>query len=180
VRHPKLPLAFAVGGLMAFSLGNRSEFSTTYLEEFACTITSTDLVVRTIAERLRARFQPAMNLSQDSMHVFIALVKDGKADTGVQRVTALGCGEPTAFIDDRYYYYMTPGVLQQLFAKSSHLHTIHDAAVTDGREVGQRVRDAILATIAQERALEPDGKNKVIGGDPDVVLVTSGSAFLLI
>jgi hypothetical protein len=171
--HPSLPLAFTAGGLMFFPVAGRHEHATTHLEEFARTIRSADeLIVREIGERLRVTFQPSMDLAQDSMHVFIALVKDGRADTAALRVTGAKCSSPPMPLVTHPHYAYIPPILGEFYQQTLYLRAIHDPAAMDGREIGRRVGEAIDTGIIQERALDPDGNNKLIGGNPDVVLVT--------
>src|SRR5271166_6211976 len=79
VMHPSLQLAFAVGGLMSFSVGGRYEDTTAHIRRFADTITSSDeLVVSDIADRLRVLFQPPMDAMIDKVQVFIYRPCEGR------------------------------------------------------------------------------------------------------
>lgn len=180
--HPSLPLAFAAAGLMIFTrdLTSRSEYVTAHLEEIARGITSAeDLLVEAIAERVRERFQPAMDLARDKVQVFIALVKDGKGDVGVQRVSDHWITDDvTRFIPGCRHYIM-PCELWDFYGRGDRLEAMHEATVTDPEQVARLTRGFVQECIDQERALNADGKNRVIGGDIDVVLVTAAGARLL-
>jgi hypothetical protein len=71
-------------------------------------------------------------------------------------------------------------MLETFYKNGRHLLAMHDEAVTAEREVARRAREAIDAGITEERVLDADGKNKVIGGIPDVVLVNAAGASPLI
>lgn len=181
VRHPSLPLAFAVGGLMVFPVGSRYENATTHLKEIADTITSpSELVLSRIAERVRLLFQPSMDLERDKVQVFIALVKDGKSDVGVQRVSDARIPDDRTRFIPGCGHYIIPECLWDFYRKGSHLDAMNNQTVNEPREVGRLAREAIQAGIDQERALHEDGKNKVIGGDIDVVVVTATAPPLLV
>jgi hypothetical protein len=178
VRHPKLPLAFAVGGMMRFYLAPRYAWAMEHVAEFADTITSlNELVVREIAERLEKRFQDAMNVERNKMQIFIALVKDGKADLGAQWVSASTItDDPTWFYPDRSRY-LIPCHLHDFYGKGALLDAMNDQAVNVPQEVGRLAREAIQAGIEQERQ---EGKHTTIGGVPDVVVVTDATPPFLI
>jgi hypothetical protein len=180
--HPSLPLAFAAAGLMVFTrdLTGRTDYVTAHLEEIARGITSAeDLIAEAIAERVREQFQPAMDLARDKVQVFIALVKDGKADVGVQRVNDhRSTDDPTRFIPGCRHYIM-PCELWDFYGRGDRLEALHEAPVTDPEQVARLTRGFVQEGIDQECALNADGKNKAIGGDIDVVLVTTAGARLL-
>jgi hypothetical protein len=179
VLHPQLPLAFAVGGMMKFYLASRSRYAWAmeHVADFAKTITSVDeLLVEDIAKRLETLFQPAMTQERDRLQLFIGLAKNGKADVGVQIVSGQTIkDDPTRFIpgDD---YYVIPECIQKFCRKGQHLNAMRNPSVTSAAEVGRLAREAIEAGIVQEAALRADGKNRVIGGRPDVVLIAGGDS----
>jgi hypothetical protein len=178
IRHPTLPLAFAVGGMMQFYLTPQYASAADHVAEFSGTITAVDqLVVADIARGLEARFQAAMTTEKDRLQLFIALVKDGKADVGVQIVSSPTITEdPTRFIpgDD---YYVIPECIQEFCRKGPHLNAMRDQGLASPAEVGRLAREAIAAGILQEASLHGDGRNRVIGGRPNVVFVTKDGAF---
>jgi hypothetical protein len=177
VLHPSLPLAFAIGGLMRFAVRAQYAWATDHVARFARTITSpAQLVLQDIAEQLRVLFQPAMDLERDRMQIFIALMSDGKADVGVQRVTAASIDDdPTRFIPGCRHYIMPEG-LWTFYDQGNRLEVMHDPAVTDPRDVYRFARELIQAGINCEASWHADGKNRVIGGDIDIVLVSSAGA----
>jgi hypothetical protein len=170
VLHRKLQLAFAVGGLMYFHVGHHYEHATTHIQEFGDTITSPDeLVVSEIADRLRLLLQPAMDLADDKVQVFIALVKDGKADVGAQWVSAAHiANDPTHFYPDCTRY-LIPNHLHDFYQNGPHLTAMNNQSVTSLWEVGRLAREAVQAGIDQEHN---EGKHRTIGGPIDVVAVT--------
>jgi hypothetical protein len=178
VQHPTLPLVFAVGGMMHFYLAPRYASAADHVAEFARTITSVDqLVVADISRALEARFQAAMTREKDRLQLFIALVKDGRADVGVQIVSSPTItADPTRPIpgDD---YYVIPESIQQFCRQGAHLNAMRDSGIASPAEVGRLAREAIAVGIVQEASLHPDGRNRVIGGRPDVVFVTKDGAF---
>lgn len=182
VLHPRLPLAFAVGGMMRFYLASRSRYALAmvHVAEFAETITSVDeLLVEEIARRLGILFQPAMTQEKNKLQLFIGLVKNGKADVGVQIVSSPTIrDDPTRLIlgDD---YYVIPECIQGFFRQGQHLNAMRNPSVTSAAEVGRLAREAIEAGIVQEASLHSDGKNRVIGGRPDVVLVAGDGTSVL-
>jgi hypothetical protein len=155
---------------MSFSVGGRYEDATTHIREFADTITSPDeLVVSDIADRLRVLFQPPMDAMIDQVQVFVALVKDGRADVGAQWVSAASItDDPTRFYPGLSRY-LIPTHLHEYYHTSSHLDAMNDPAVTSLWEVGRLAREAVQAGIDQERR---EGKHTTIGGPVDVVALT--------
>jgi hypothetical protein len=182
VLHPRLPLAFAVGGMMKFYLASTSSYAWAmdHVAEFAETINSVDaLLVEDIAKQLETLFQPAMNMEKNKLQLFIGLVKNGKADVGVQIVCSPTItDDPTRFIpgDD---YYVIPECIREFCRQGQHINAMRSPSVTSAAEVGQLAREAIEVGIVQEASLHPDGKNRVIGGRPDVVLVTENDSSAL-
>jgi hypothetical protein len=179
ILHPSLPLAFAVGGWMWFPVDGAHASAMHHVTAFAARITSPDdLVVASLADQLRQLFQPGMDAMSNTIQVFIALVKDGKADVGLQQVSASTIlGNPTQFRPGPFSF-VIPRCLMDFFQAGPHLTAMHDPSVTDPLAVGGLARDAIQAGIDHERALNR-GPNRVIGGPVDVVLVTAAGARLL-
>jgi hypothetical protein len=105
VLHSSLPLAFAVGGTMSFAAGQTLGYATEHLQDFAHEIVdSSELSIVDIGDRLRERFQEPIDFTHDSTHVFIALVKDGNADTGVLKLVSIHKTDDwTDLIYDRFY-----------------------------------------------------------------------------
>jgi hypothetical protein len=182
VLHPRLPLAFAVGGMMRFYLASRSSYAWAmdHVAEFAKTITSVDeLLVEDIARRLETLFQPAMTQERNRLQLFVGLEKNGKADVGVQIVSSPTItDDPTRFIpgDD---YYVIPECIREFRRQDQRLNAMRSPSVTSAAEVGRLAREAIEEGIVQEASLHADGKNRVIGGRPDVVLVTGDGLSVL-
>jgi hypothetical protein len=178
VRHTKLPLAFAVGGMMKFYLAPKYACATDHVAEFASTITSIDqLVVQDIAKLLEQRFQAAMTREKVRLQLFIALVKDGIVDVGVQIVSSLTIKEDPTELYHHDNYYVIPECIRDFCSRDPHIPAMRDPHVATPEEVGRLAREAIAAGIVQETTLHADGKNRVIGGRPDVVVVTKDGAF---
>jgi hypothetical protein len=162
---------------MHFYLASRYASAADHIANVANTITADQLIVRDIAKRLEDRFQAAMTMEKERLQLFIALVKDGTADVGVQIVSSPTItDDPTRFIpgDD---YYVIPECIREFCRHGPHLNVMRETGVTSPAEVGLLAREAIEAGIVQEAALHADRKNRVIGGRPDVVFVTNDGAF---
>ena len=109
--HPTLPLAFAVGGCMWLPVGNHHAPALEHVAQFAAGIVREDqLVVVDLADRLRQFLQPGMDHMSNTIQVFIALVKNGIADVGLQQVTgAEVVGTATKFVSFRQACMNRPG-----------------------------------------------------------------------
>jgi hypothetical protein len=161
---------------MKLQMGIRYEYATTYLEEFAETITSTaELVVPEIAARLRALLQPAMGTEQEKIQIFVALVKDGAADVGVQRVSAATFeDDPTRFIPGVRHYIMA-GDQWVFYGHGACLERLHDPAVATPLQVVRIARELMQAGIDFERDSHADAKSRTIGGDIDAIVIAPGA-----
>jgi hypothetical protein len=179
VCHSSLPLAFAVGGCMWIPVGGLGAPAITQLTHLAATITSPDeLILAQIADRVRQFIEPGLEEMQNTTQVFIALMNDGRADVGVQQVSA----STVTTAPTRFWHLFEPVVPPSVATFYNHgglTAFLHDPTVTDPESVGQRARSVIQQCIDHERTVNPSGQNEVIGGAIDVVLVTVQGARLL-
>jgi hypothetical protein len=152
--------------------------ATEHMEQFAAGITTEDrLIVPDLADQLRALMQPGMDHMNDTTQVFIALVKNGIADVGVQQVSGTGVvGASTRFIHSCEPL-MPPSILP-FYNSRPYAALLHDPTVASPTEVVRRARWIAQRCIAHERVLN-GGHNTAIGGAVDVVLVTAADARLV-
>jgi hypothetical protein len=177
--HPTLPLAFAVGGCLWWPLASNHASAREHIIELAQRITSFHgLVVKDLADRIRRLVEPGMEHMKQKTQVYIALVKDGKADVGLQQVSvSTMTDDPTNFWETCEQ--LMPPSIRPFFERERMADLLHDPSVTAPEAVGQRARTLIQRCIDYERTMNPSGRNEVIGAGIDVVLVTeAGASFL--
>jgi len=174
-----LPLGFGLAGFVWVPIGGIWATTMKHVEDFAAGIKSTDeLIVSDIADRLRTLFQPAMDAVANTMQIFIAVVKDGKAAVGIQEISArIIAARPTRFIDGCEQ--LIPELLLPYYDQQEFQDLLDDPDITDEKQIGRNARFAIERCIEHERSLHPDGKNEVTGGDVDVAIITTAGASFL-
>ncbi len=177
--HPTLPLAFAVGGCVWWPLASKQAPALEHIIEFAQRITSfRDLVVKDLADQIRMLVEPGMEHMKQKTQVFVALVKDGKARVGIQQVSvSTMTDDPTHFWDTCEL--LMPPSIRLFFERERMADLLHDPSLTVPEAVGERARTLIQRCIDHERTQNQSGRNEVIGGGIDVVLVTEAGASIL-
>jgi hypothetical protein len=165
---------------MWLPVGSQDASALNHVAQFATAIVHEDqLVVADLADQLRHFLQPGMDHMKDTVQVFIALVKNGRADVGVQQVSGAGVvGATTQFWPSCEP--LIPPCIQPFYNRWPLPALLHDASVSDRAIVCQRARSIAQQCIDYERMLHPDGENRVIGGGIDVVLVLPSAPPVLV
>lgn len=180
VRHERLPLAFAYGGLMNFALNmNDVGGLPSYLKKFAETIkVEEELIVSELADKLTRLFQEAMNREKSSIQIFIALVKNGQADIGVQVI----CDEKSSSDKTNFfhrYYQVIPEHLSPYKDKASYFNRIDDPQLSNQSQVVHRLKELIEECIKEEQTFVTENRPPVIGGNINIVVVAPSGAKII-
>jgi hypothetical protein len=164
ITHSKLPLAFGAAGSAwwVFPTPRQEDYIDTFLRQLAGEITSVDeLNLPSIAKRVCDRLLPGYAEMKRTVAVAVALVKDGKAAVGLQRI-----GTPTDFIEGHQMEQVNP----RGYCTLEELASLHDPSVTCPTEVSRRGRELVERAIAMDEK-QPE-LQRIIGYPVDLVLVT--------
>jgi hypothetical protein len=148
---------------------------TTFLEEVADETNSPNaLLLREIANRVKAKLQPGYAEIRRDAVVAIALFRDGKAAIGLQPIGSQtdlleGCHRP-----------LLPGDPSSLgsFYSQARCELLHDPSITNAIELIEIVRSFVLDGIKHEETTVPVDKRQC-GGKVDVALVDKDGARLV-
>jgi hypothetical protein len=173
VLHPNLPLAFGYGGCAHWPLNGNGASARERLEAFCREINSADdLVVSSLADRLRDLVQPAMGHMRDVCQIGIALVRDGRGDAGMLQIGSQEAGPEVTSLGD-IARFLAPPIINDFVGER--LGRLHDSALAEPAAVCAEMRAIIRDSIEAERVAS-GGENMAIGGEIDVVLVTREAA----
>jgi hypothetical protein len=171
--NPSIPLAFAIGGHSHLLLNGRPAPATEHLLEFARRITSpNDLELRVIDRRLMELLSPGIEEKQGEARVYIALVRNGRADLGFRNFSFQAGRLTSAFFEECRHF--CPSQLETAFQPSD-WESFHDERVADGRVVIDQARRLVEQGISFDRALH-NGVPGSCDGPAEVVLVSAAGA----
>jgi hypothetical protein len=184
VHHASIPLAFGVGVTAGNSWwvpapAQRARPLTAFLEELAAEIDSPkDLVLSTIASRVKAKLQPGYAEMQRDAVVAIALFQDGEAEIGFQQIgsqTRLLMGNRPPFLPG------PPSSLASFYCPAygpPRHELVHDRSMTDASAVVETVRKFVVDGMRHEQARVPAARRQS-GDKVDVMLVDKDGARLV-
>jgi hypothetical protein len=171
VCHAYLPLACGVAGEACLPFNGIDARPTAHVEAVLKTITTHDLDIHYIGERLRDRFVSAIGAMDAQVGVYIALVIGGQPQVGLQEI-----GKRTALTMNPLA--CTPEEVRLLYEGKGLWAFLNDETITDRDEVVRRARQLVDEGIRHEASLH-SGENQLCGGKPDVALVVAGWAKLV-
>jgi hypothetical protein len=181
VLHKYLPLAFAAAGSSWLEIAGLGASTTNHLHSFSAQITSpAELNLSDIADRVQRRFLPGVENIRLATQIYVALVREGRAEIGVQLM------QPGDAAGDRTKFYrctvadsrpLIPPAITD-FCRAQ-LPTMHDRAIQDVQTVAAKTREVMNDCVAYERNSISGGTNKIIGGTIDIAAVTAAGAHFI-